>query len=51
MEHALKLIGIWILLSFVSFYFLALLTSSKHIEGCLVIGMVLGLGLTLAFFL
>lgn len=42
--------GTWILVSFVVYYIIALMTKSEHVLGSLALGMILGLGITLAFF-
>ena len=43
-------LGIFILLTFVIYYIIALATKSEHVLGTLLLGAILSLGVTLTFF-
>ena len=44
----MKIFGIWILLTFGIYYFVAFLTDSEHPIGCLILAAILSTGITLA---
>ena len=46
----MQTLGIFILLTFVIYYVIALITKSENVIGSLVLGAVLSLGVTLTFF-
>lgn len=49
--NIMKLFGIWILMTFAIYYVIALVVRSRNPVGCLLLGAILSLGITLTFFL